>query len=415
MKLKTGLLTLACLSLAVSCNSDSNNAPKASGASTGTVDSQLPAPLPTQMTSITKTAQGLIKEVASFSKLTPKEVVETGDLPSEFSWWNDAATWKLRDTRVACTEDVSVCDNSMISAKTYIGLELASPETTPRRGLVTDLSTSLETLCAIGTILPTSSFVDGKVAYGTYKIDIASFHSQAVMAKCAAVFEPGSTVTIESSDTIKDIAIYDSKLIMKVQKGGMPIREATYYYRDNELATNFASYSKDLRVSSTEITKTVILFNKEYDLFRAESVKADQYFMGTPEMNKSMEISRLYKNANGLAIAFKINDAQHATHGREVVAYALKGNLTYSELTSEMNISLSNYKQLTDSRMACFDGLTSQMSTCNVSRAIEFWNARGQAERIYSDFNGENLEASEYTALNFINDDEVVSGKLSTK
>lgn len=399
MSFKKNVCLLSTLVILASCNDNDNNAPTVSNSEASSTDSvSVSNPF---AKSLTETK----KDIDGFKALS---INDTAPTATGFAWWNEANQWKIRDPRMVCTqEDSSICDSSSISAKTFLNIEISDAKLNTFR----NYETSLATLCSFGEMADASQREGNFLKQGKYTFTISAAKSAQLQRVCGISIPQNAIVEIDASEDVKDVALYDKKLSSKITLDGKDLSETSLAFRDNDKKTYIATTTTDFLTNHT--TKTVIWNDKDISFYRAESYKVPTAFVGTPAQDERAELTRLYKNANGLAIIFDSEDAEHAQHGREIITYALKGNLIYPEIGTELNFVINNYKQVTDSAMACFNKLDSTLSYCDVSRSIQFWNSLEQARAIYGNFDNATLKSTEYTTLQFVNDDEVVSGPTS--
>lgn len=398
MSLKKNVCLLTALVILASCNDSDNNSPSVSNSEASSTTASASNPF-------SKTLLSVKKDINDFKTLA---INDTAENSTGLTWWNEASQWKLRDPRLVCTqEDVSICDKSEISTKTFLNIEMTDSKLNTFR----NYETSLGVICSLGEMVDASQKDGNFIKQGKYSFTIDAAKSAQIQKTCGIAIPQNAVVEIDASEDVKDVALYDKKLTSTVTLEGKAVSETTLAFRDNEKKTYIATTTQDFLTNQS--VKTVIWNDKDITFYRAESYNVPSSFVGSPAQNETVELTRLYKNGNGLAIVFDTQDADHAEHGREVVSYALKGNLIYPEIGTELNIVLNNYKQMTDSAMACFDKQAGSLTYCDVSRSIQFWNSLEQVRGIYGNFDTETLKSSEYTTLQFVNDDEVVASPMS--
>lgn len=406
MKMKTNLLALSCLALAVSCNSDND-----SSKSTGAVESQENQNV--VINTLNNSAKTLQAEASKFEKIAPLQGDNTPALsinphdqidedPSTL-WWSDANVWKIRDPKVACTGDFAECNAAIISPRNYVARDLDKAQT---ESSIKSIQYPTNLLCIIGNGIDAKNFTDKKLNYGQYEINVSS----SLATSCNNAIAVGTKIAVESQELANASQYYDSKLVLKISTPNETAHSATLFVRDSETATNIAM-AKELE-SATQ--KTFILFNKEFNLFRAENFLVPKDFTGTTQKDQQVELTRLYRNANGLAVVFRAVEDSLQNHGREIFSYGLKGNTDYPELSSQVTVALSNYREVTDTKMACLEKAENQITMCEVGPEITYWNALEQVNKIYGAFNAAEFHnINENSFINFLSETEVISAQPS--
>lgn len=324
------------------------------------------------------------------------------------TWWTDDSMG-LPDDRV----DHDGGPGVLLTGRGYISVQLdpkAQRENTSSINVFGRIGTVLMVSCALGEVLPASSFEGNYPKNGTHKLEFTSAIAKRISSVCNNDVEAGEELTLTVSDVTS--TNYDKKLNIcfgAVEECTNEIAEEAFFYKNTASVLNIVA-SEDSgqdEENPTHVARTTLSLDRVNDVLKAE------YFSGAKALSGSdgnITIHRLYKEGNVGMVVTSLYSKNGGTPF--TTAYVLKGNL--ASQTSAVSLNIRSGDEVGS---GCFNRSTGGIDyECELDSVVKVSDVITMTNNLLTNgYNAEDYRASKDSAFVFTGFSDAASVAMSKK
>lgn len=388
MRMGINVSILGCLMFAVACG-DGSSSKVTSGSTAGSSD-------------FSQSAVLVSKKIDDFKHLSPGGEKSHISALMSSSWWTDTSL-NLPDERTD--------PQGVLNGREYVSVQLdpeAEQENSASINVFGRMGTVLMINCAIGEVLPASSFQGNYPKDGTHHMSFSAANVEKITKVCNDKdVEVGMQITMSVESVTS--ANYDKKIRIcfgKLEECTGSDIEQTYFYKSTSNVLNIVT-SEDSGQdpqNPTHVARTTLSLDKVNDTLRAE------YFSGPVDLgtHRHGKIHRLLRQGSEAMIITSFWDNNSGS--AEQMAYVIKGNL--DDLNSEVSIEIANGNA---TGSGCFNRQTGALNaSCTLDTSVNLGNVQAMVEDLFTNgYNAEDYRGSINSTFSFTGFNNATSAPMS--